>query len=644
MQNGEIYNYPELTAELEARGHRFATHSDTEVIVHAFEQWGEACLDRLDGEFAFAVWDRRSRELFLARDRFGIRPLFLAGHGRELAFASEAKALLRHPRAERRIDPLALVETFTVGAATRPQRLPGDPRVAVRALPSAGPGRPAAGAALVGAALRPRTGLRQESPEALAEELRALLDDATRIRLRADVPVGVYLSGGLDSSATAALARRHTSRELRGFGIGFEDERFDESRYQDAVADALGVELTRVTVSGRDVADAFPEVVRMAEKPMLRTAPGPLLRLSRLVRESGMKVVLTGEGADEIFGGYNLFQEAMVRRFWARRPESRLRPALIGRLYPYLARDLNRGGGFLAEFFRAGLEDVSDPLYSHRPRFRTTARNLRFLSSQARAAASWPPRPARAIRGAPAGAAAGLVRRGRAARPGAAPGDRHLPGGVPTALAGRPHAHGQLRRRALPFLDVHVAEFAASLPERLRLRDLDEKYLLRKAVAPLLPEAVWRRPKRPYRAPIVRAFVGPDAPEYVRELLDPERVDADGLFAGPAVARLLAKAERYSAERHAGVDLGESDEMGLVGVLSGQLLAEQFVRSPRLAEPAEPHGWWSAPPWGGAPTPQGRTGGPDEHDPGYERLLHDSLAHSAAEVPDKPAVIAAEGG
>ena len=476
-----------------------------------------------------------------------------------------------------------------MGAATRPQRLPGDPRAAVRALPSAGPDGPPREQRWWELRFGPRTGLRQESPEALAEELRALLDDATRIRLRADVPVGVYLSGGLDSSATAALARRHTSRELRGFGIGFEDERFDESRYQDAVADALGVELTRVTVSGRDVADAFPEVVRMAEKPMLRTAPGPLLRLSRLVRESGMKVVLTGEGADEIFGGYNLFQEAMVRRFWARRPESRLRPALIGRLYPYLARDLNRGGGFLAEFFRAGLEDVSDPLYSHRPRFRTTARNLRFLSSQARAAASLAAAPG------PSDPEERLLARLPAwfAEAGPLGQAQHLE--IATFLEGYLlHSQGDRMLMAnsvegrFPFLDVHVAEFAASLPERLRLRDLDEKYLLRKAVAPLLPEAVWRRPKRPYRAPIVRAFVGPDAPEYVRELLDPERVDADGLFAGPAVARLLAKAERYTDERHAGVDLGESDEMGLVGVLSGQLLAEQFVRSPRLAEPAEP--------------------------------------------------------
>jgi len=595
MQNGEIYNYPELMAELEALGHRFATRSDTEVIVHAFEEWGEGCLERLDGEFAFAVWDRATRELFLARDRFGIRPLFLARHGRELAFASEAKALLRHPRAERRIDPLALVETFTLWAV-QPDRsaFPGICELPPGHLLRLGPDGSPRLRCWWELRFGPRQGARPqgeggERPEALAEELRALLDDATRIRLRADVPVGVYLSGGLDSSATAALARRHTTQELRGFGIGFEDELFDESRHQDVVAEALGVTLTRVTVSGRDVADAFPEVVRMAEKPMLRTAPGPLLRLSRLVRDSGMKVVLTGEGADEVFGGYNVFREAMVRRFWARRPDSRLRPALLARLYPYLARDLSRGGGFLAEFYRAGLEDVGDPLYSHRPRWRTTSRNLRFLRPELRAQAAEPgggwgaPGPTDPVER--------LLARlpdwfGEAGPLGQA---QHLE--IATFLEGYLlHSQGDRMLMAnsvegrFPFLDVNVAEFAAALPERLRLHGLDEKYLLRKAVAPLLPEAVWRRPKRPYRAPILRAFVGPGAPAYVRELLAPERLEEAGLFAGEPVARLLAKAERYLD-----AGLGESDEMGLVGVLSGQLLSEQFVRAPRLAAPAEPN-------------------------------------------------------
>ncbi len=226
MQNGEIYNYPELMEELEGLGHRFRTRSDTEVIVHAFEEWGEGCLGRLNGEFVLAVYDRDSKRLFLARDRFGIRPLFLADYGGDFVFASEAKALLRHPSAERRIDPFALVETFTIWAV-QPDR---SAFVGVRELPAGhslwvGPQGAEEPVRWWDIRFGPREGTRTESVEELQEELLEVLDDATRIRLRADVPVGVYLSGGLDSSATTALARRHTRGTLEAFSVAFEDPR-----------------------------------------------------------------------------------------------------------------------------------------------------------------------------------------------------------------------------------------------------------------------------------------------------------------------------------------------------------------------------------------------------------------------------------
>lgn len=580
MQNGEIYNHPELTEELRALGHRFRTRSDTEVIVHAYEEWGEGCLDRLNGEFAFVVWDRNRREAFVARDRFGVRPLFLAQFGDEVAFASETKALLRHPRAERRLDPLALVDTFTLWAP-QPDR---SAVVGIRELPAGHHVR--IGPDGLGAMVRwwslgfgPREGRRKESPDALAEELRGLLDDATRIRLRADVPVGVYLSGGLDSSGTAALAQRHVENGLKGFAIGFEDARFDESEHQDRMAAALGVDLTRITISGRDVAEAFPEVVRHAEKPMLRTAPGPLLRLSRAVRDAGIGVVLTGEGADEVFGGYGIFQEAMIRRFWAKAPESTMRPALLARLYPYLSRDLAKGGGFMTEFFRHGIEDLDDPLYSHRPRMRTTTRGLRFLTKEARAAAAEQGDPEeRLLARLPDGFdAMGPLGQAQTLE-------------IETFLSGYLlHSQGDRMLMAnsvegrFPFLDPHVVRFAADLPERLRLQDLREKHLLREALAPLLPNEVTARRKQPYRAPILRSFVGEDAPEYVHELLSEENVARSGLFAPDAVNRLLRKAERF---RDAG--LGEGDEMALVGVLSTLLLQRQLVEEPRLADPVTP--------------------------------------------------------
>ncbi|MFA5551876.1 MAG: asparagine synthase (glutamine-hydrolyzing) [Trueperaceae bacterium] len=581
MQNGEIYNYPELTLELEALGHRFRTRSDTEVIVHAFEEWGEASLHKLNGEFAVAIYDRVTKRLFLGRDRFGIRPLFLSRFGGGFQFASEAKALLRHPDAERRIDPFALVETFTLWAP-QPDRsafpgiseLPAGHYMWIEQDLHSQPVR------WWDVSFGPREGTRQTPIEELQEELLAVLDDATRIRLRADVPVGVYLSGGLDSSATTALARRHTRGPLEAFSVAFEDPRFDESPFQQRMADELGVTLRSIKVSDADVAKAFPEVVRHAEKPMLRTAPGPLLLLSRFVREADFKVVLTGEGSDELLGGYNIFQEAMVRRFWARQPNSRLRPQLLGRLYPYLSRDLQQGGGFMAEFFRAGMQELDDPLYSHRPRFRTTARNLRFLAPETLATRAEVGDPEqRVIERLPAGFAT-MGPLGQA---------QYLE--IATFLTGfLLHSQGDRMLMAnsvegrFPFLDVNVAEFAAALPERLRLRDLHEKYLLRRSLANVLPDEVNKRPKRPYRAPILRAFFGPGAPGYVSELLSEERLQRTGLFNAGNVTKLAQKASRY-----ADVGFSESDEMGLVGVLSTMLLDDALVTEPNLAQPAVPN-------------------------------------------------------
>lgn len=578
MQNGEIYNYPELRTELEAEGHRFSTHCDTEVLVHAFEAWGVGFLERLNGDFAVALWDRESQELLLARDRFGVRPLFLSSFGGGLEFASEAKALLRHPQATRALDPLALVETFTLWTSL-PDRTAFE---GVRELPAGhylrfGPEGLIEEKRWWDVPFVPPEEARTESEADLADELRALLTDAARIRLRADVPVGAYLSGGLDSSAIAALTRDLTAQTRRSFAVGFEDARFDESRYQDRMATELGTTLSRVTVSSADIAEAFPRVVALAEKPLLRTAPAPMLILSERVRREGFKVVLTGEGADELFAGYNIFKEAQVRRFWAKKPDSKLRPLLLKRLYPYL-EDLSKSGAFLRHFFGQGLTDTANPLYSHSVRFENTARCLRFVrpewlegariqgDSRARLASLLPEGFSRLS---PLSQAQYLeihtFMEGYLLH---AQGDRMLMGG---SVEGR-----------FPFLDYRVAAFAAHLPDKLRLRGLREKYLLRKAVAPLLPKEIEGRAKRPYRAPIAAAFVGPDAPEYVRELLSPERIGEAGMFAPEAVSRLLQK-----AQSHPGA-LGETDEMAFVGVLSTMLLHEQLVARPTLAPLAVP--------------------------------------------------------
>jgi asparagine synthase (glutamine-hydrolysing) len=569
--NGEIFNYPELRATLETKGHRFTTQSDTEVILHLYEELGPACLEQLNGQFAIAIWDALDETLFLARDRLGVRPLFYTESGGTLVFGSEIKALLAVPGVRAEIDPLGLDQVFTYWGALAPRTLfrgiaelpPGHwlmahkGRLTVRrfwALEFPEAEGPAHG------------GLDQapESPEGYEEALKALLIDATRLRLRADVPVAAYLSGGLDSAVITALVQNYTDRRLDTFSVSFDDPEFDESLFQRRAAALLGTRHHVVSVSHSQIGDAFPEVIWHTETPLLRTAPVPLFLLSRRVHEHGLKVVLTGEGADEFLAGYDIFKEDQVRRFWARRPESRLRPLLFRRLYPYIP-GISETGAYLGAFFKEGLTDVDAPDYTHRIRWHTTRRARRFFSDQLRDA----------------------VERAEAAE---GPADLYphdflrWPGlhraqylEVKTFLSsyllssqGDRVAMGHSVEGRFPFLDHRVVEFCNRLPPRLKLRGLTDKYLLRRIARQWLPEEIWRRPKRPFRAPIHRSFFGPRAPDYVQELLSPEQIQASGLFKPASVRQLCEKVSR-------GMRLSETDDMALAGILSSQLLVRQFI-------------------------------------------------------------------
>lgn len=574
VQNGEIYNHIELRQELEALGHSFSTHSDTEVIVHAFEEWGEGCLARFNGPFAFAVWDRLERRLFLARDRFGVRPLFLSEMGDGVIFASEAKAILCHPKITRVLDPAAITEAFTLWA-------PLPARSAFRGIRELGPGCWMRLNADGRREERRWWDIRFAAPdqqrrgteEELAEELDYLMQDAIRLRLRSDVPVAAYLSGGLDSSTLVSLAREQCPDRLRCFGIGFHDARFDESLHQRHVAAQLGVDLEHISIGPQDIAKAFPEVVALAEKPLLRTAPAPMLLLAGLAGKSGFKVVLTGEGADELFAGYDIFRESQIRRFWARNPQSSHRPRLFERLYPWLTRSTSENPAFARGFFGNGFQESADPLYSHRLRFSNTRRLLRFLDpsllhdpSPEESLASILPEEFHAF--------SDLAKA------------QYLE--ITTFLHGYLlHSQGDrmLMGRSVegrfPFLDPRVAEFAATLPDGMRLRGLKDKRLLRRMAGRRLPEDVTQRPKRPYRAPIISAFLGAASPDYVRELFDEKRLEETGLFQARTVRLLWEKCQRNLARGEQGVS--EMDEMAFVGILSVQLLHEQLIRSFRSA-------------------------------------------------------------
>ena len=372
--NGEIFNYVELAAELKALGHRFKTASDTEVVIHAWEQWGSGCFPRFNGQWAIALWDRDRGELVLSRDPAGILPLYYCHTPRRFLFASEMKAIFADGAVPRSFDPQGLAEVFSFWCAVAPRT----PYAGVRELE---PGHWAIlrrdGSLEKSAYWRasfPPEG--EEASQDMAENgrrLREKLIEATRLRfLRSDVPVGAYLSGGIDSSVTAAIIAKYTGAPLRTFSLRFSDAEFDEGPYQEEMARRLGTEHLSVEVSAADIAEAFPKAIWHGEKPILRAAPAPLFLLSRLVRGSGYKVVVTGEGSDEVLAGYDIFREARVRAFLARDPDSEKRARSVELLYPWLLRAPGKAPSFARAFFGKDLA-LSDPALSHRPRWDSAA-------------------------------------------------------------------------------------------------------------------------------------------------------------------------------------------------------------------------------------------------------------------------------
>lgn len=561
--NGEIFNYVELRKGLEAKGHQFYTRTDTEVIVHLYEERGERFVDDLNGQFAFALWDRNRRRLILARDRAGILPLFYSTTSHGLVFASEVKSLLASGHVQAAVDPNGLDEAMTFWAPVAPrtvfkdvsQLCPGEMLIAdeqsVRRLrywdwsfPSNGDHR------------------RAEEP-VLRDELTAVLADATEIRLRADVPVGAYLSGGLDSSSLVALLNERVPDTLRTFSIGFDQGDLDETKYQQQVVRELRTAHQHVQCSNQDVARVFPQTIEHTETPVLRAAPAPMQILSGVVRQSDVRVVLTGEGADEVLGGYDIFKEAKVRHFWARQPQSSWRPTLLKRLYPYLNFTSAQSAAYLREFFGVGIGTPDDPCFSHLPRWATTAQIKLFWSDDFRSTVT--------------GSAVQRLRDTLPKMDDWHPFNRGeflealtlLPSYLLASQGDRMLMANSVEGR-FPFLDHRLIEFANRLHPSRKMRVLREKYLLKQAMAGKLPAAILARHKQPYRAPDAASFLQAEAPEYVTELIGRDAIVRHGYFDPDKVALLVAKLRKTRAAT-------PRDNMAFMGILSTQLWHARFI-------------------------------------------------------------------
>jgi len=543
--NGEIYNYADLTADLAAHGHVFATRSDTETIVHSYDERGERCVEDFRGMFAFALWDRRRRRLLLARDRLGIKPLYYFMGPGLLAFASEIKALLEHPEVPREVDPESLDLYLSL------RYVPG-PRTLFRGIRKLPPGHTLVWderglrvreywdlAGHVGPENRPDDpGDGREPRRRFAE----LLEESVRLRLNSEVPLGVFLSGGLDSTTVLAMMRKISpGGRLRTFSVGYEsssgeEEQANEFDYARLAAESFGAEHNELKLRDTDFRDFLPDLVWHLDEPVADPACVPLYFISRLAREE-ITVVLSGEGADEILAGYGIY-----RRMLALERMHRLGGRLVG-----FAASAAAAAGAPGERLRHALRLAALPLAV---RYRGVSRG--FLPE----------------------AKARLLGRGDAESNGGAAGDELLDevfGRHFAAVAGAPALDQMLyadlktwlpddllvkadkmtmansQELRVPFLDHRLVELAASLPPQCKLRRGTGKALLRDAVAGLVPPAIVERTKRGF--PVPTAALLRRLGDFSRELLLGRDAACRSWFDPAAVERLLAEHESGAARR-----------------------------------------------------------------------------------------------
>ncbi len=533
--NGEIYNFQALRSELEAAGHRFATRSDTEVIVHGYEEYGDAILGRLEGMFGLAIWDRRRRRLLVARDPLGIKPLYYHESAGQLAFASEAKALLRVPGIEARIDPAALAQYLSVCYVCAPNALfagmkklaPGHRllveggRVDVRAYATRPPGVDAG-----------------RSEQAWIDALRSEMERAVREQMVSDVPIGAFLSGGLDSSAVVAYMSRHAGQPVRTYSIGFAGSSgaalYNELPHARAVAEAFGTRHREILVQP-DVAALLPQLLWHMDEPVADAAFITTYLVSKFARED-VTVILSGVGGDELFGGYRRYLDEHYRRMYQRIPRA-IRRSLIDPVARRLPSD--RHQRVLNELRLVKAFVLADAL-PFEERYR---RYMEVCGADERAALL-------------GGATAGFddcIARAFAASDSTDPLRRLMDVDLATQmpedllmLTDKMSMAVSLECR-VPLLDQRLVALAAQMPARFKVGGGDLKYAMKRALEGVLPPAILKREKRGFGAPLGAWFRQALAP-LVADLLSPDTVRRRGLLDPGAVTRTIAEHEQQQAD------------------------------------------------------------------------------------------------
>lgn len=538
VMNGELYNFREVRAELEKRGHAFQTQTDTEILPHLYEEYGEAMVEHINGMFAFALWDTRKQKLLIARDRFGEKPLYYGVFDGKLIFASEPKVLLANPAVKTEINTDALRQYLSFDYVPAPHSIYKN----VYKLPAAHL------LILEKGEIRTRrywnlSFQKEDFPpsfEKSVEDLRELLADAVKMRMVSDVPLGILLSGGVDSSTVAAFAQQFSSEKVKTFSIGFEEDSFDESKFARQVAAHLGTEHYEDKLSVEKAADLITEIGGWLDEPLSDGSLLPTLLLSRFVRKH-VTVALGGDGGDEIFAGYPMYYGHKMARVYGQLPQF-LRSGVIEPLVNSLpVSSSNLSFDYKAKRFVAASK--YDAVTRHHSWFGSFSIDEQdeLLSKDILAATS------------------GDIYRDAYDLLKLTDADNeieqmqfldmnfYMAEDILTKVD-RASMAVSLEVRA-PFLDPRIAQFAARVPLEYKLKGNKGKYILKKAVAPFLPKNILQRPKKGFGIPIAEWLKGRLNP-LLHELLAPERLKAQGLFNSDFVQKIIKEHEESYASHH----------------------------------------------------------------------------------------------
>jgi asparagine synthase (glutamine-hydrolysing) len=525
--NGEIYNFPELRTAMEKKGHRFATNTDTEAIVHLYEEYGADCVDKLNGMFAFAIWDERDGSLFLARDRLGVKPLyyFVDDHG--LVFGSELKALLAYKNIPRRLSLEALDAFLTAEYIPAPlsifdgvYKLPPAHRLFFRN-----------GKVSTDRYWHLQFDTMRGTEEEFSERLVALLKDAVRIRLISDVPLGAFLSGGVDSSTVVCLMSEIMDRPVKTFSIGFEDPSYNELEYARAVAEKLGTEHHEMTIQP-DVVHLVQDLVRYLDEPLADVSVFPTYLVSQLARRH-VTVALSGDGGDELFAGYDWYVAGKLASYYDKLPGFVKRgwvPAIVGSIPPSAQK---KGlSNKLKRFVEGSL--LPESLQHFRwSMFASEATKKRLYSEDLRRSLGQSSGYERFLGHLEPCANADPLWQQQVADIGT-----YLPDDI-LVKVDRMSMANSLEARG-PFLDYRVVEFAAGLPSHFKLKGFQTKYLLKRCMASRLPETILNRKKEGFSIPM-KNWLKQELRPLMQDVLSPARMQRSGFFNGSYVQRLITE-------------------------------------------------------------------------------------------------------